>query len=199
MNSNAELSTLVSQAKKAGLPKDLIERAIAKGKGVSLSGNALETVTLEALLPPSVATIIECQTENKIRTLSDLRVLVKKVGGTITPTSHLFNRRGRVTLESAQVIKEDEVMEKVLEAGALDMEVEADRLVVYTEPSQTASVAQSLAASLELKLESYEIVWMARPESLVEVVKSEDKSPPTLDEIISASDSPTSCSKLTKG
>ncbi|KAL8847069.1 MAG: hypothetical protein Q9198_011251, partial [Flavoplaca austrocitrina] len=78
--SNSELSTLMAQAKKAGLPKDLIERAIARGKGVSLSGDPLQTLTVEAMLPASVSTIIECQTDNKKRTLEDLRLLVKEAG-----------------------------------------------------------------------------------------------------------------------
>lgn len=192
LNSNAELSTLVAQAKKAGLPKDIIERAVAKGKGVSLSGLALETVTLEAMLPPSISAIIECQTDNKNRTLSDMRLLVKNAGGTVTPTSHLFERRGRITLESEVKIEEEEVMESVLEAGALDMELEQRQrtLIVYTEPGQTASIAQSLAASLGIKLKTYEIVWMARPESLVEVDESGVETQSSLDEIISTSGNP---------
>ncbi|KAL8933714.1 MAG: hypothetical protein Q9211_005631 [Gyalolechia sp. 1 TL-2023] len=167
---NAELSTLVAQAKKAGLPKEIIERAIAKGRGVSLSGLALETVTLEVMLPPSVSAIIECQTDNKNRTLSDLRLLVKNMGGTVTPTSHAFERRGRIILESEGQIEEEKVMDHVLELGALDMEVEEHQssVSVYTEPSQTASIARSLAGSLGLKIRSYEIVWVPRPESRVQ-------------------------------
>ncbi|KAL9026037.1 MAG: hypothetical protein Q9196_005239 [Gyalolechia fulgens] len=170
LNSNAELSTLVAQAKKAGLPKEIIERAIAKGRGVSLSGLALETVTLEVMLPPSVSAIIECQTDNKNRTLSDLRLLVKNMGGTVTPTSHAFERRGRIILESEGQIEEEKVMDHVLELGALDMEVEEHQssVSVYTEPSQTASIARSLAGSLGLNIRSYEIVWVPRPESRVQ-------------------------------
>ncbi|KAL8830540.1 MAG: hypothetical protein Q9170_005692 [Blastenia crenularia] len=174
-NSNAELSTLVAQAKKAGLPKDIIERAIAKGKGVSLSGDALEAVTVEAMLPPSVAFIIECQTDNKNRTLNDLRLLMKNIGGTLTSTSHLFERLGRIIFECGETLQEEKVMDHVLEAGALDMEIEDDRksLLVYTEPSQTASIAQILAESLGLKLKSYEIVWVPRPGYRVEVDESQ--------------------------
>ncbi|KAL8898078.1 MAG: hypothetical protein Q9207_006882, partial [Kuettlingeria erythrocarpa] len=170
-DSNAEVITLVTQAKKAGLPKDVIERAIAKGKGVSPSGIALETLILEAMLPPSVSLMIECQTDNKNRTLGELRLLLKDAGGTVTPTSHLFEKRGRIVLESEGKVNEEEVMETVLEAGALDLELEQDErsLVVYTEPTQTASVAQTLAASLGFQLKTYEIIWMARPESLVRI------------------------------
>lgn len=174
MNSNAELATLIAQAKKAGLPKGIIERAVAKGNGISLSGDALETVTLEAILPPSISAIIECQTDNKNRTLSDLRLLVKNIGGTITPTSHLFERSGHIIFESEEELEEEKIMEKVLEAGAVDMEIEEDQrsLSIYTEPSQTFSIARSLTASLGLRMRSSEIIWAARPESRVEVDES---------------------------
>lgn len=184
---NSELSTLVAQAKKAGLPKDLIERAIAKGKGISLNGDPLQNLTVEAMLPPSVSTIIECQTDNKKRTMEDLRLLVKEAGGTVTPTSHLFERRGHIILKSDQVLEEERMLDQVLDAGALDMELKGDRksLSVYTKPNETASVARSLSASLRLGLDSYEIIWVARPESVVEVEDVEEEARLPLEEIIS--------------
>ncbi|KAL8933323.1 MAG: hypothetical protein Q9216_006419 [Gyalolechia sp. 2 TL-2023] len=186
VNSNSELSTLVAQAKKAGLPKEIIERAIAKARGVSLSGDALETVTLEAMLPPSISAIIECRTDNKNRTLGDLRLLVKNVGGTVTPTSHAFERRGRIILESGGIIEEEKVMDCVLELGALDMEIEEDdnSVSVYTEPSQTASIASGLAESLGLSIRNYEIVWVPRPESKVEVDEPENSTQLSFEKII---------------
>ncbi|KAL8946294.1 MAG: hypothetical protein Q9222_007288, partial [Ikaeria aurantiellina] len=153
LQGNPELSTLVGQAKKAGLPKEIIERAIAKGRGVSLSGEPLQTMTLEAILPSSVSAIIECQTDNKKRTLEDLRRIIKEAGGTLTPTSHLFNRQGRITFGSEVELEEEAVMDRVLESGALDMTISDERtlLSVFTEPAQTSSVAQSLAHSLSLR------------------------------------------------
>ena len=171
LNSNTELSTIIAQAKKAGIPKDIVERAIAKGKGVSPSGDALENITVEAMLPPSVSAIIECQTDNKNRTLSDLRLLLKNVGGTVTPTSHLFERRGHIVFESEEPIDEERIIESMLEAGGIDMKIGEDQrsLSVYTEPSNTTSVARSLVNSSGLKMRSSELVWIARPESCVEV------------------------------
>ncbi len=188
-DSNAEVITLVAQAKKAGLPKDIIERAIAKGKGLSPSGNALETLTLEAMLPPSVSLMIECQTDNKNRTLGELRLLLKDAGGMVTPTNHLFEKRGRIVLESGGKVDEEEVMETVLEAGALDLELEQDErsLLVYTEPTQTASVAQTLAALLGFTLKTYEIIWMARPESRVIIDKASADKQSSFDQTLSTS------------
>ncbi|KAL8922562.1 MAG: hypothetical protein Q9208_005065 [Pyrenodesmia sp. 3 TL-2023] len=139
------------------------------------------------MLPPAVSVIVECQTDNKNRTLGELRLLLKDAGGTVTPTSHLFERRGRIIFESEEKVDEEEVMENVLEAGALDLEIEEDgkSLIIYTEPAQTASIAQSLAASLESKLKTYEIIWMARSESVVEVDASSLDTQSTLEEIIS--------------
>ncbi|KAI4229556.1 MAG: hypothetical protein LQ349_006377 [Xanthoria aureola] len=185
--SNSELSTLVAQAKKSGFPKDLIERAIAKGKGLSLSGDPLQTITVEAMLPPSVSAIIECQTDNKKRTLEDLRLLLKGAGGMITPTSHLFDRKGHIMLESKGELEEEQIMEHVIEAGALDMELGKDRrsLSVYTNPNEMASIAQSLSASLGLNMGSSEIIWVARPEFVVDMEEAEEEPRLALDEIIS--------------
>ncbi|KAL8847339.1 MAG: hypothetical protein Q9221_007622 [Calogaya cf. arnoldii] len=183
---NSELSTLVAQAKKNGAPNDLIERAIAKGKGLSLSGQPLQTMTIEAMLPPSVSTIIECQTDNKKRTLGDLRLLVKEAGGMVTPTSHHFDRRGHIVLKSKSELEEEKIMERVLEAGVLDMELGEDRksLSLYTEPNETASIAQSLSASLGLILGNYEIIWVARPEYVIDVKEMEEEPRLAFDDII---------------
>ena len=185
--SNSELSTLVAQAKKSGFPKDLIERAIAKGEGLSLSGDPLQTIIVEAMLPPSVSAIIECQTDNKKRTLEDLRLLLKGAGGMITPTSHLFDRKGHIVLESKGELEEEQIMEHVIEAGALDMELGKDRrsLSVYTNPNETACIARSLSASLGLNMGSSEIIWVARPESVVDMEEAEEEPRLALGEIIS--------------
>ncbi|KAL8670284.1 MAG: hypothetical protein Q9168_005168 [Polycauliona sp. 1 TL-2023] len=176
----------MTQAKKAGFPKELIERAVAKGKGVSLSGDPLQTMTIEAMLPPSVSIIIECQTDSKKRTREDLRLLMKEAGGMVTPTSHLFDRRGHVRLESDSELKEEHIMEQVLEAGAIDMELADDRksLSVYTEPNETASIAQRLSRSLGLTLENSEIMWIARSESMVDIDEIEEEPRLAFHEVI---------------
>ncbi|KAL8995161.1 MAG: hypothetical protein Q9169_005046 [Polycauliona sp. 2 TL-2023] len=185
--SNSELATLMVQAKKAGFPKDLIERAIAKGRGLSLSGDPLQTMTVEAMLPPSVAVMIECQTDSKKRTREDLRLLMKEAGGMVTPTSHLFERRGHIMLESDSEINEEDIMEQVLEAGAIDMELEGDlrSLSVYTEPNQTASIAQKLSSSLGLTFGNSEIIWVARTESTVDIDEAEEEPRLAFYEVIS--------------
>ncbi|KAL8870320.1 MAG: hypothetical protein Q9174_003609 [Haloplaca sp. 1 TL-2023] len=184
-STNSEVSTILAQAKKAGLPKESIERAVAKGRGISLSGAPLQTFTVEAVLPQAVSTIIQCQSDNKNRTLKDLRLIVKNLGGTLGPTTHLFDRRGHILLDSEDRLEEEAVMEAVLEAGAIDMvlEDEGTTLSVSTEPNQTASVAQDIVRSLGLKLRSSEIVWVPKSETLVEA-KDVDDGKQTLEEKI---------------
>lgn len=69
---NPRLALCLVIAKKNAVPKASIEAAIARGQGLSTTGAALESLVLEAILPPSIATIIECQTDNKLRALADL-------------------------------------------------------------------------------------------------------------------------------
>jgi len=145
-----------------------MESAIARGAGKSLSGASLESVTIEAMLPSSVAAIIECQTDNKLRTMADVRLIIKDCGGTVSPTNHLFERRGRIRLKKAESLGEEDILDEVIEAGASDVETEDDsHLVVYTEPQQTSSAAEALAKLAGLRLESSDIIWYPKAETLV--------------------------------
>ena len=160
MNGNAKLAAVVANAKKAGFPKASIEAAIARGQGRSPNGSALENLTIEAMIPPSVAAVIECQTDSKLKTLQDIRLLIGRFGGTMTPTTYMFERRGKVVFEKAEGVGSDEVLEEAIEAGATDVDVEEDgKVVVYTDPRTTKSTADTLAAALGLKVESSDIIW----------------------------------------
>ena len=168
-NTNPRLAALVAIAKKSGLPKTTLEGAIARGAGKSLSGANLEAVSIEAMMPSSVAAIIECQTDNKLRTLSDIRYIIKDFGGTVTPTNHLFERLGKIKLERAEDVKEEHVFDQAIECGATDVEVAEDgNLVIYTEPQQTVSVAETLAKMTRLQVTSSDIIWLPKAETKVE-------------------------------
>lgn len=151
-----------------------MESAIARGAGKSLSGVSLENLTIEAMLPSSVATVIECQTDNRLRTMADVRHIIKELGGTVSPTTHMFERRGRITLEKAEHLKEEDVLDQAIEAGASDLETEGnDHLIIYTEPQQTSSAAEALAKVAGLRLESLDIIWYPKADSLVQGVSDE--------------------------
>lgn len=157
---NPRLALAVATAKKAGTPKSLIESAIARGQGVSASGAALENITIEGILPPSVALVIDCQTDNKLRTLADVKYLIKQAGGNATPTSYLFERKGRILFKQKDGVGQDEVLEPALDAGAVDvLEAPDGGVAVFTEPNNTKAVAEKLASELRLEIEETEIIW----------------------------------------
>lgn len=157
---NPRLALAISNAKKNAVPKAGIEAAIARGQGLSASGAALESVTLEAILPPSVACVIECQTDNKLRVLAELRLLVKEAGGTVSPIGYMFEKKGRIVLCKKDGVGVDEVLEPALDAGVLDVvEDEEGRVVLFTEPAQTKTTAETLAEALDMEIEESEIIW----------------------------------------
>lgn len=127
-------------------------------------------MTLEALLPTLIAVIIECQTDSKVRTLTAIRILIKDFGGTVAPTTHLFERRGKIILENPEGMGEEKILDAVIEAGAIDVEVrEGGNVLVWTEPSQTIATAQALSQSLGLKVEDSDIVWEPKAETMVDM------------------------------
>lgn len=150
----------MANAKKAGFPKASIEAAIARGQGRSTNGAALENITVEAMMPPSVATVIECQTDSKLKTLHDIRQLIAKFGGTLTQTTYMFERKGKVVFEKADGVGPDEVLEEAIAAGAIDVDEDEDgKVVVFTDPSSTTSAADRLSRTLGMKVESSDIIW----------------------------------------
>lgn len=157
---NPRLALTLTTAKKNAVPKASIEAAIARGQGLSATGAALETVMLEAVVPPSISTIIECQTDNKLRALAELRLIVKEAGGTVSKVGFMFEKKGRIiaTPKDGQGI--DDILEPALEAGVEDIvEGENGKLVLYTEATQTKTIAQTLAGEVGMDVEESEIIY----------------------------------------
>ena len=152
-----------------------MESAIARGAGKSLTGATLESVMIEAMLPSSVAAIIECQTDNRLRTRADIRHIVKESGGTVSPTKHLFERQGKIKVKKAEGVAEEDILDQAIEAGAWDVEFddEGQQIVIYTDPQRTSSVAEALAKVDGIRHESSDIVWFPNKETLVRNAPSE--------------------------
>lgn len=146
-----------------------MEAAIARGQGKSATGAALESLTVEVIMPPTVAMVIDAETDNKNRTLMELRMLIKSHGGTVTPTSYLFKRKGRLQFEKDdRNLGVDEVLDEAIEAGAEDVETDEDgNIMVWTEPNKVTAAAQALQISLGLKVESSDIIWDANEDTKV--------------------------------
>ncbi|KAJ5714827.1 Transcriptional regulator TACO1-like domain 2 [Penicillium malachiteum] len=182
---NPRLTLALSNAKRASIPKIVIDAAIARGQGLSVTGQALEALTLEAMLPGSVAAVIECQTDQKLRVLQDVRHAIKTYGGTMTPTTFLFEKKGRVAMEKKDGVNADDYLDHAIEAGATDIITDENgRLVVFTDPSETKKVGEAFSKSAGLTIEELEIFWDPNPDTLVEVQDEEHVK--SVDNILSA-------------
>lgn len=155
----------------AGFPKALMESAIARGQGISTSGAALEKVTLEAMMPPSIAFVFDIETDNRLRTLGDVRLILKKNGATVTPTAYLFERKGRLVFDKDdRGLGVDDVLEDAIEAGAEDVHLDdKGNIVVWTDPSATTTAAEALSQSLKLAATSSEIIWSPNEDTMASV------------------------------
>lgn len=126
-DANPRLRLAITTAKSNNTPMDNINRAIKKGTG-ELEGVNYEEMNYEAYGPHGVAVIIECLTDNKNRTVADLRHLISKNGGNMGESGSvawMFERKGVFSIKKT-VIGEDELMEIILEAGADDLKSEDD-------------------------------------------------------------------------
>src|SRR3954453_23033788 len=150
---NPALGLAVQKAKDASMPKDNIERAIAKGTGAGADVDALENVLYEGYGPGGVALLIEAVTDNRNRTGSEIRHALTKHGGSLGEpgsVAYLFAKRGVIVVDATRY-SEDDLM-PAIEAGADDCEVDDDVFEVLTEPSSFVAVRKALEdAGVELE------------------------------------------------
>jgi YebC/PmpR family DNA-binding regulatory protein len=144
--SNLALQNAIEKARSYSMPKDNIERAIAKGAGEGADGASFETVVYEGYGPEGVAVIVEALTDNRNRTASDVRHLFSKHGGNLGATGAVawqFERRG-VVLVDADGVDEDELVLAAADAGAEDVELDGTTFVVSASPDDLSAVRQAL-------------------------------------------------------
>jgi YebC/PmpR family DNA-binding regulatory protein len=141
---NPRLRTAILLAKQASMPKDNIDRAGKKGTG-ELEGEAVEEITYEGYGPGGVAVLVETQTDNKNRTVNDLRTLFKTGGGSlgeVGSVSWMFDQCGQLIFEKEKY-PEDKVMEVALEAGAKDVSEHPDTVDVVTEKDEVFKIKEA--------------------------------------------------------
>src|SRR3954469_8714045 len=146
VDGNPGLALAVQKARDASMPKDNIERAIAKGTGEGVDTDAIESVVYEGYGPGGVALLIEALTDNRNRTGSDVRHLLSKHGGNLGEpgsVSYLFDKRGVIVVDAGRY-DEDDLM-PAIDAGAEDISRDDDVFEVITEPSDLVAVRQALA------------------------------------------------------
>ncbi len=146
---NASLQNAIDKAKSYSMPKDNIERAIAKGAGTEADAAVFETVIYEGYGTEGVAVLVEALTDNRNRTASDVRHTFAKNGGNLGTTGSvawLFERRG-VVLVDAESADEDELMLAAAEGGADDLELDGSVFQVSAPPESLAAVRDAIAAA----------------------------------------------------
>jgi len=142
---NPRLKTAVQGAKDANMPKKNIERAIQKGTG-ELEGVNYEEYCYEGYGPGGVAILINATTDNKKRTVAEVRHLLDKYGGNLGTTGSvawMFETKGKIVV-SSENISEDDIFMAATEAGAEDVVTEDEVHVIYTEPSDLMTVRNEL-------------------------------------------------------
>lgn len=142
---NPRLRTAILKARAANMPKDNIERAIKKGTG-ELGGAVFEEKLYEGYGPGGVAILVEVLTDNNNRAAANVRNIFSKSGGNLGATgsvAYMFNRKGVIEYD-AEAVKEDEVMEVALEAGAEDIVTEDGVITVTTDPADFEGVLEVL-------------------------------------------------------
>jgi YebC/PmpR family DNA-binding regulatory protein len=164
---NARLRVAIAAAREANMPNDSIQRAIKKGTG-ELEGEAYEEILYEGYGPGGVAVLVECLTDNRNRTASEVRSAFSKEGGNLGAegsVNWMFHKKGVISVKPGP--SEDQVMEKAIEAGAEDVLNHGEEgFEVRTTPADLHAVATSLeAAGLKLG----EQKWTYIPQNTVRI------------------------------
>ena len=144
--SNGKLRDIIAKAKANNMPNDNIQRSIKKASG-ELSNVVYEEITYEGYAPGGVAVIVDCISDNRNRTASDVRHCFAKYGGNLGTTGSvgfMFDERGVLVVEKEPGSDEDEMMMTALDAGAEDVNVEEDVYEILTAPNDFSAVREKL-------------------------------------------------------
>ena len=143
--SNPRLRTAISAAKNQNMPNDTIDRAIKRGTG-EIGGDDFQELSYEGYGPGGSAVLVQTLTDNKNRTVSDIRRIFTKHGGSLGENgcvAWMFHMKGRIAFEKDKV-EEDRIIEIALEAGAEDVVTEESELVVITPPEEFETVKSAI-------------------------------------------------------
>jgi YebC/PmpR family DNA-binding regulatory protein len=150
---NFTLRLAVDRARAENMPKDNIDRAIRRGAGLEKDAAEIEEVTYEGYGPNGIAIIVQCLTDNRNRTISELRRAFNRANGSLGEPNSVawqFSENGYLSFNlidedgARKKIDTDELFMAALDAGAVDVQVSDDVVEVYTERNELAKVAQAL-------------------------------------------------------
>jgi len=180
--SNGKLRDIIAKAKANNMPNDNIQRSIKKASG-ELSNVVYEEITYEGYAPGGVAVIVDCISDNRNRTASDVRHCFAKYGGNLGTTGSvgfMFDERGVLVVEREPGSDEDEMMMTALDAGAEDVNVEEDVYEILTAPNDFSAVREKLEQqgitflSAEVQKIPQNTVAVTDPDTIVKIQKMLD-------------------------
>jgi YebC/PmpR family DNA-binding regulatory protein len=186
-SSNPSLRMAIDNAKAASMPKDNIDRAILRGTGGGDSAK-IEEIIYEAYGPGGMAMIIECLTDNKNRTVAEVKAILNKYNGSFAnagSVSYQFTKKGEIIINKSGSNNTDEQYEElIIESGADDYEIEDEIIVVYTTQSQLHQVKSAFEAA-NLKIDLAELTYLPNSYTDIESSKKEtaEKLLDTLDDL----------------
>jgi YebC/PmpR family DNA-binding regulatory protein len=147
-DANARLRKAISDAKAQNMPNDTIERAIKRGTG-EIEGASYEEVTYEGYGPNGVAVMVEAMTDNRNRTVAEIRHIFSKNGGNLGESGSvawMFDKKGYIVVDKAAK-SEEELFEIAIEAGADDMQDDGDVFEIFTTPENFDAVNDAVRAA----------------------------------------------------
>src|SRR5829696_8198636 len=160
MGSNARLRKAVADARAQSMPNEKIEDAIKRGTG-EIEGVSYDEITYEGYGPGGVAVYLECQTDNKNRTVAELRHLFSKFGGNLGESgcvSWMFAKKGYIIVDK-EAKSQDEMEELAIEVGAEDISDDGDTWEIFTAPEDFEQVREAIVAA-GIEPQSAQIEWV---------------------------------------
>lgn len=183
-NTNSKLRTAIEQARTFNMPKDKIERAIKKGTG-EIEGGRLESITFEAYGPNNIAIILEGITDNKNRTLAEVKKILHQYNGKLAgegSVKWMFKRKGTILVNNEQgTMGKEELEIDAIDAGAEDILEQDDFVIIYTKPDELEKVKKALEEK-SIKIESSSLDWVAKESIEMENKESLEKLFDALDD-----------------
>ena len=170
-DSNFRLRLVMDKAKQANMPKDNIERAIKRGTG-ELKGEVLEELMYEGYAPNGIALLLDTLTDNRNRTVSDIRRVLTRHGGKLAETGavgYLFEQQGFISAEAGDADPEELAL-LVIDEGALDVNIDNGTLEIYTDPKDLQRLKETLEAQ-DIELNAADLIMT--PKAMTELSESD--------------------------
>ena len=186
-DTNFKLRLATEQAKQANMPKENIMRAIKRGSGKLDEGKKIEEITYEAYGPGKVALLIQVITDNRNRTISELRRILSQSGGQLAESGSvawMFKCYGLLIIDHCQkqVVNLDDFELQIIDWGATEMKAKETDLFIYTNPQNLTTLKQKLEQQ-NIKITSSELIWESKNKITMERAEVKEKIDRLLDQL----------------